>query len=131
MKRRWMAVAVVVVALAALIVYKEAIHTDASQSAAPRAVVEAPSVVLVADPREAESACGCGEIIRMVRSASTDGVAVLEVPPGSSESREYRATVNPTVLFLDQAGAVTSRYEGEEPETITEIRERLEQARRR
>ena len=122
MKRRWIAVAVVVAGLAALFIYKEVIHTDASQSAAATAAVEAPSVVLVADSREAESACGCGEIIRMVRSASTDGVAVLEVPPGSSESREYRATENPTVLFLDQAGAVTSRYEGEAPEPITEIR---------
>jgi len=66
-----------------------------------------------------------------VRSAGTDGVAVLEVAPGSSESREYRATINPTVLFLDQSGAIVTRYEGEAPETITEIRERLEEARRR
>ena len=39
--------------------------------------------------------------------------------------------VNLGSLFLDQAGVVVARYEGEAPETITEIRERLEEVRRR
>ena len=31
-------------------------------------------VLLFADPREAESSCGCGQIIRMVRGADVPGV---------------------------------------------------------
>lgn len=134
MKPRWIAAAAVIVAAAGLVVYKEASRsasppTEAATDAAT--VTDAPRVVLVADPREAESSCGCGEIIRMVRSARTRGVAVTEVAPGSSRSREYHATVNPTVLFLDGAGAVVTRYEGEAPDTIAQLEARLEEAGRR
>ncbi len=123
------AAAVVVAGVAALVPYKEGTRVEAPTptTAATTEAEDAPRVVLVADPREAESACGCGEIIRMVRSAGSEGVEVLEVAPGSAESHDYRATVNPTVLFLDSEGKVLTRYEGEEAETISGIREQLDE----
>ena len=139
MKRGWIAAIVVAVAAAAIIFYKETRGRPSSgpvSGVAPRASssggaerVAAGSVLLVADPDEAGNACGCGQIIRLVRSAGARGVAVREVAPGSNVSleREYRVTVAPTVLFLDSAGHVVARHEGEAPETIDAIRSGLDQ----
>ena len=136
--RGWIAAIVVAVAAAAIIFYKETRNRPSAgpvSSVAPvasasggaeRAAVG--SVVLVADPGEAGDACGCGQIIRLVRDAGARGVAVREVAPGSNVSleREYGVTVAPTVLFLDSTGNVVARHEGEEPETIEAIRAGLD-----
>ena len=132
--RGWIATILVVLAAAAIIFYKEtrshsssdpksnfspgASSTDRAERAAGG------SVLLVADPDEAGSTCGCGQIIRIVRDAGAHGIAVREIAPGSDISleREYRVTVAPTVLFLDSSGQVVARHEGEEAETIEAIR---------
>ena len=129
-KWTWTAAAVVVTGLATLVLYKETTRADSSTPDAVEAAEVAPSVVLVADPREAESSCGCGKIIRRVRAAKAEGVSVLEVEPGSEVSREYRATVNPTVLFLNDRGEVVSRFEGEGEETIVQLDDRLDELER-
>lgn len=93
-----------------------------------------PSVVLVADMREADTECGCGQIIRRVRAAKAHGVIVKEVAPDDAEAgRRYGVTVAPTVVFLDQQGQVVARREGESDETMAAVAAdlaRLEEARR-
>ena len=135
-KRGWIAVVVVAAAATSIIVYKETRGRPSSglvASAAPTIPSEAArvatgSVLLFADAGEAESACGCGQIIRLVRGAGARGVAIREVAPGSDASleREYRVTVAPTVLLLDSTGRVVARHEGEAPETIEAIRSALD-----
>jgi len=124
-KARVGGVALVVGAVAAIAIYKAA--TAGSSPAASPVPAATPSVVLVADMREAESECGCGEIIRSVREAGDRGVTVLLAEPGSEAARTYRATVSPTVLFLDARGEVEARYEGEEADTVDAIAARLRQ----
>ena len=93
-----------------------------------------PSVVLVADMREADTECGCGQIIRRVRAAKTHGVVVQEVAPDDAEAgRRYGVTVVPTVVFLDPRGQVVARREGESDETMAAVAAdlaSLEEARR-
>lgn len=85
------------------------------------------SVVLIADLREADEACPCGEIIRAVRAAKARGVAVREVPPSDSAvAKQYGVTVAPTVLVLDSAGKVVERHEGESTDTVAAIKASLE-----
>ena len=138
-KRGWIAVLIVAAAAAAIIFYKEtgnrpsfgpvARALQASTASGGPAEAVARSVLLFADAGEAESACGCGQIIRLVREAGARGVVVREVAPGSDASleREYRVTVAPTVLMLDSKGRVVARHEGEGPEAIEAIRSGLEQ----
>lgn len=133
-KRGWISAIVVAAAATAIILYKEtrgrpssgpvaSVAPAASASGGP-ARVAARSVLLFADPDEAESACGCGQIIRLVRGAGARGVEVREVAPGGDASLEceYRVTVAPTVLFLDSTGHVVARHEGEAPEIVEAIR---------
>lgn len=85
------------------------------------------SVVLIADLREADEACPCGEIIRAVRAARVRGVAVREVPPtDTAVAKQYGVTVAPTVLVLDSAGKVVERHEGESTDTVAAIKASLE-----
>ena len=85
------------------------------------------SVVLVADPGEADADCPCGEIIRAVRAARARGIAVREVPPSDTAvARQYGVTLAPTVLILDSAGKVVERHEGESPEAVAAIKASLE-----
>jgi hypothetical protein len=125
-------------AAAAIILYKETKGRPSGSSVASPAPaagvvggpsrVAAGSVLLFADPDEAGSACGCGQIIRLVRDAGARGVAIREISPGSDAGleREYRVTVAPTLLFLDSTGHVNVRHEGEAPETIEAIRSGLD-----
>ena len=87
------------------------------------AVASSQSILLYADASEAESACGCGEIIRMVRGARDRGVAVREVSPDDPGDvvKKYRLTVAPTVLLLDDEGEATARHEGESKEVISAL----------
>ncbi len=86
-----------------------------------------PRVVLVADLREAEEECGCGQIIRMVRAAAQKGVAVREVDPQKDPeaARQYGVTVAPAVVLLDEKGQVSQRLVGEDSETREAIRQAL------
>jgi hypothetical protein len=128
MKRGWIGALLVAVGVVALIAYKELRSQPTASESFSTAATEPPSVILVADPRGAESTCGCGDIIRAVRAAGERGVVIREVMPGSTESQAYRVTVSPTVLFLDPQGAVVARYEGEGPATVSAIRASLDQA---
>ncbi len=123
MKPNRIGIGAVVLAVAAVLAYKSA--RPVSTAAAP---ARSPAVILVADPSEADAQCGCGEIIRSIRAAAARGVVVREAAPGSDPSLEalHRITVSPTVLFLDQAGSVRSRFEGEEDQSVAGIREALE-----
>lgn len=84
---------------------------------------ESTSVLLYADGSEAESSCGCGQIIRRVREARDRGVAVREVSPDNPGDvvKRYRLTVAPTVLMLDAKGEAVTRLEGEADATIAAL----------
>ena len=123
MSLRWLgAVAVAAIALS-IVGYKQV----NSESVAPNVQSKSPSVVLYADLGEAESPCGCGQIIRLIRGARDSGVAVREIAPGTNTAfeREHRVTVGPTVLFLDPSGHEVARHEGESPETIEALSAQL------
>lgn len=85
-------------------------------------------VFLFADPREAGSSCGCGEVFRVVRAAGTRGVATREVDPSRDPElvRRYRVTVEPTVLVLDADGREIARREGESQDVIAALRTDLD-----
>ncbi len=123
MNARIVAVVAVVVAAAAVVGVKQARARPQSNrveaAAAPRAI--APSVVLVADPREADTECGCGLIIRRVRVAKARGVNVVELAPTDPEVARYGVSVAPTVLLLGGDGHVVARREGESGETLAAI----------
>ncbi len=123
MNARILAVLAVVVAAVAVVGVKQArarpgpAATEAT--AAPRA--SAPSVVLVADPREADTDCGCGLIIHRLREAKARGVNVVELAPTDPEVSRYSVSVTPTVLFLGSDGHVVARHEGESSKTLAAI----------
>ena len=82
-------------------------------------------VLLFADPREAESSCGCGQIIRMVREAGVAGVvAVREFDPqrDSEAARLHAVRVAPTVIVAGSDGVERQRFEGESAEVIADLR---------
>jgi hypothetical protein len=83
----------------------------------------AASVLLFADASEAESSCGCGQIIRTVREARERGVVVREVSPDNpgDVAKRYKITVAPTVLMLDGNGEAMARHEGESKETVAAV----------
>jgi hypothetical protein len=119
MSPKTLAVAAVVVAAAAVVAVKTTLHRPAEAAVAERGKI--PSIVLVADPREADTDCGCGEIIRRVRQARARGVEVLELPPAGPGVARYGVTVTPTVLVLGDDGSVVARREGESRETVAAI----------
>ncbi len=131
MKPRWLPVLAVVLVAGAIVAYKqfrqdprERLGRDAPQSAA----ASGPSVLLFADPREADSADPCAEIFRLVRRAGAQGIRVHEFAPdrATEAARQHRVTVEPTVLILDASGREVARHEGESSETIAAIRSSLE-----
>ncbi len=86
------------------------------------ATAAGPVVVMIADPREADMQCPCGEIIRRVRAAKAHGVAVDEFAPDDADAaRRYGVTIVPTVVFLDTGGKVVARHEGESAEILSAI----------
>lgn len=129
MKRSWIGISSVVIVAVAIVAYKQTRAVPPPASTAKAASVSqarAPSVLLVANPREAKDACGCGQIIRLVRKAGAEGVAIREVPPGDAKvTRKYHVTVTPTVLFLGAKGKVTRRFEGESVKTVKAVRRAL------
>ncbi len=123
MNARILAVMAVVVAAAAVVGIKQARArpgaTPVETTTAPSAAV--PSIVLVADPREADTQCGCGLIIRRVREAKARGVRVVELAPSDSAVARYGVSIAPTVLVLGSDGHVVARREGESSETLAAI----------
>ncbi len=135
------ALAVVVVAAAGIIAFKLSSRTSpvptsavAAAPAAAAASPKLPAVVLVADGREADSECGCGKIIRRVRAAKAQGVAVEELAPDNADAgRKYGVTVVPSVVFLGSDGQVVARREGESEAVLAAVSAdlaKLEGARR-
>ncbi len=122
MKANWLGIGAVALVTVVVFAYKVTRPTTTSHS-----VSSSPAVIMIADPSEADSKCGCGEIIRSVRAAAAKGVAVREMAPGSEPAleKQYKIAVTPTVLFLDQGGAVQSRFEGEEEQVLTGVRDAL------
>lgn len=135
------ALAVVVVAVIGVIAVKRSsrmtatpVATAAAAPAAAAVSARRPAVVLVADAREANSECGCGKIIRRVRVAKAQGVAVEELAADDADvGRKYGVTVVPSVVFLGPDGQVLARHEGESEATLSAISAdlaKLEGARR-
>jgi hypothetical protein len=125
MRIRWIGVAVVLLAVVGLLLVKQQAHRV---SPALTGNVERPSVLLVADLREAgEPGDACAEIIHAVREASKRGIRVQELMPdsGSDLLQRYRVLTAPTVLVLSEDGRELGRFEGESRETVNAIRTRL------
>ena len=129
MRRGWIGVLAVTVVAAGIIAYKQtarpSVHNSASRH---RPASETPSILLVADLKEAGTDDPCAEIIRLVRAAGQRGVPIREIPSGENDPllRTYRVTVEPTVLLLDAKGGVLARHEGESRQTIAALRSDLE-----
>lgn len=85
------------------------------------------TVLLFADLGEADSSCGCGDIIRAVREAHSRGWALQELEPGSQDPRvaRFRLATSPTVVLLDPNGLETARFEGEGDHTLADLQARL------
>ncbi|MEW6144151.1 MAG: hypothetical protein AB1598_03925 [Thermodesulfobacteriota bacterium] len=82
-------------------------------------------ILLFADPREADSSCGCAEVISVARSAAgVPGVAYAEFDINNSreEARKYSVRISPTVIFLNKDNTEKARFEGESSSVIKELR---------
>ena len=130
MKRGMLGIIAVAAIAIGIVVYKQ-VGRSSREGRAPVAspvVSASPSVVLVADFSEAGTDDPCAEIIRLVRDAGARGVPVREIPSGQDSPllREYRVTVEPTVLVVDAERRVLSRHEGESPKMIAALKKDLE-----
>ena len=124
MKVRWPGLALVVVLVIGILFVKNRTH----QNAVPATVKRIPSVILIADPNEADgSDDGCAVMFRAVRHAAKRGVAVAEVAPNSNPDllRRYHVLTVPTVLLLDKTGKEITRFEGEDVTTVKAVQNRL------
>jgi hypothetical protein len=126
---RWVGVLAIAALVVAIVVYKQTSEAPVVRAPDERGTSEAgASVLLFADPREADKVCGCGDIFKLVRHAAAQGVVVREIPPqsGSEDIREHRVLVAPTVIVLDSENVEVGRYEGEDRATIEAIRSSLD-----
>lgn len=123
MKVKWSGIVVVVVIVTAIVFHNVYIKNEAVTGAG------SPTVLLVADLSEADSTDACADIIRAVRAAGERGIQVQELSPDSKSAilHQYRVLTIPTVLILDRGGQVVSRFEGENRQTVTAVRNQLEQ----
>lgn len=127
--------AAIVLAVAGVVAYKqyrkEPLPAQPARVAASKvsgsSAVQTTSVLLFADLGEANDDCGCGRIIRAVRSAAGPGVAIREFDAGKggAVAKDRRVTVEPTVLILDSSGREVARHEGESAETIATLEKDL------
>jgi hypothetical protein len=126
MRRRAIAVSLVVFAIAIVLLLKpDRSANGPSAGGGSNAVPASSQVLLFADPREAESSCGCGQIIRMVRGADDPGVvAVMEFDPqrDSEAVRQHAVRVTPTVIIAGADGIEQVRFEGESADVIVGLR---------
>lgn len=124
MKVRWPGVALVALLVVGTLLLKNRTRHDIP----PATLKGIPSVILVADPSEAnDSNDGCAVMFRAVRQAAKRGVAVAELAPNSNSSflQQYRVLTVPTVLVLDKTGHEISRFEGEDAATVKAVQTRL------
>ena len=119
MNAKTLGVIAVMLAAGAIIAAKAARQRPAEAAVVARGA--SPSVILVADPREADSECGCGQIIRRVREAKVRGVDVQEISPADPGAARYAVTVAPTVLILGADGHVVVRREGESSDVLSAV----------
>lgn len=132
MKRTWIGLVVLSLLVGGVLLAKAmkspTPETAPIGAATARVVNAQPEVLLFADPKEAEESCGCGEIFRAVRAAGAKGVRTREVDPEREKAvvRQYRVTVEPTVVFVDATGREVSRREGESENTIAAIHTELD-----
>jgi hypothetical protein len=124
MKVNWSGIVAVAAVVIAITAFK--VHTKHATIAGGERF---PTVILVADLSEADSADACAEIIDSVRAARERGVQVQELSPDSKSEmlHRYRVLTIPTVLILDQGGQVLLRFEGEDRQTVTAVRTKLAQ----
>ena len=124
MKVRWPGVALVAILVIGTLLLK----SWTRNAVAPATVKGIPSVILIADPSEAnDSDDGCAVMFRAVRQAAKRGVAVEELAPNSNSDllRQYHVLTVPTLLVLDNAGKEIRRFEGEDAATIKAAQTRL------
>lgn len=126
--RRALALAVVGGALAILLWLKP--HPGAPGLGEPVAPAEGSRhVLLFADLDESGSSCGCGEVIRLARSAGgISGVSVEEFDTRADIAAAVTrigVRVSPTVVLLGVDGAERWRFEGESPEVVDGLRDAL------
>jgi len=120
---KWIGLVGVVLAGAVIIAFKLA--APLPTASAPDAAV--PSVLLVADLREAGSGGRCAKIIDAVRAIRARGVSTAEFMPDSASPliARYRVVSAPTVVIIDERGRETARYEGEDEGTVAAVTEHL------
>ena len=112
---KWIGIALIAAAVVAIIAYKT---IGSSDQPTPTASGNA-RVLLFANLGEADDACPCGDIIRAVRDVSAKGIATRE--NDDALGREFKVTVEPTVIILDTSGHEQARFEGESKSTRDKI----------
>ncbi len=126
MKKNLLGVTAVAVIAVSIVTYKQWIRMPPAASKTSQRTSEdgtGLSLLLIADPRQANELDGCGAIVRMVRAAAARGVPVREISPEAEPSlvSRYHIVVLPSVLLLEN-GSARRMYEGESPETVESIR---------
>ena len=124
MKIRWLGMSCLFLVALVIIVYKQ--HSGVTAQEVSTGV---PSVLLVADLREAEEAGDrCADMIKMVRNVKTRGVKVEELMPESTSPliKEYHVVVIPTVILIGKDGHETDRFEGEGVDTVAALAAKLD-----
>lgn len=122
MRSRWIGLSCVAIAALAIVVYKQREATTAG------AVIGSPSVLLVADLKEAGSAGDrCAEIMAAVRAARTRGVKVAEFSPDSASPllKQYHVVSIPTVVIIRKDGREDGRFVGESESMVQALKTRL------
>jgi len=124
MRVRWPGVILVALLVVGTFLVKSRIR----QHSAPSTVKATPSVILVADPSEAnDSSDGCAVMFHAMRLAAKRGIVVAEVAPNSSSDllHRYHVLTVPTVLLLDETGKEMTHFEGEDAATVKAVQNRL------
>ena len=136
MNQKLVILALVITALAVVLAVKlrqgnqagSAADAPTSSTATGEPASQIPTVMLFADPREADSSCGCAEVIRLARGAGErEGVVFAEYDPrvAGTEAERHHVRVSPTVLVLDADGHESARFEGESPAVIAKLRDAM------
>ncbi len=132
MKTKRIAAGVVILAAVGLIIGKQAQSREASSRGESAVAADTKpattTVVLIANLAEADEECGCGEIIRAVRTAAKKGVATKEIDTRTNKAnaQKYAARVVPTVVVVDGAGKELRRYQGESEDAIKSLKADLD-----
>ena len=124
MKSKWMGLVLICALATGVLLTKQLRNPPPASPASRTAASAAPAqVLLFANPAEAESSCGCGQVFRAVRAAAARGVSVREVDPAQNREfmRQHRVMVEPTVLVLDEQGHELRRHEGESSDVLAAI----------